>query len=558
MAFVVRCLDCSHTAPYFPTSVNCPRCNSQWREAEYDYDAISKSLPAQLLGRVFDLWRYRELLPVRNPNPVIMLGEGGTPLIQAVNLGMMLGCPNIYIKDERQGPTASFKDRQAAVTIATLKEAGITEMVAASTGNVAMSYSAYCARAGIKLWAFVTSLVPAVKMREIAIYGSQVVKVTGSYDQAKQVAAEFARQRNLYLDMGARTVTSIEAMKTIAFEIAEQLTTLLGPLSQANGKPRPIWRTPDWYIQSVSGGMGPLGVYKGFSELKKMNFVDRIPAIAAIQSEGCAPMVTAWKNHSDIATPVTSPRTHIETLATGDPGRAFTLLSKQVNETKGVFESVSDEEAFRAMHMLAKMEGISAEPAAAVAIAGLFKLVRAGVVKPTDVVVINCTGHTMPTEPFILGDNWARNVVLPARSMEETPQEGLLAALSRVAPDRFPCIALVDDSPDARRLIRRILQSQGNFTIHEAENGKLALELVEKEHPDLIILDLMMPEMDGFAVLDALKARPETADIPVIVSTAKELTSEEKDRLKGQIQALMQKGDFLSDEFLDEVRTLIG
>ena len=558
MAFVVRCLDCSHTAPYFPTSVNCPRCNSQWREAEYDYDAISKSLPAQLSGRIFDLWRYRELLPVRNPNPVIMLGEGGTPLIQAVNLGMMLGCPNIYIKDERQGPTASFKDRQAAVTIATLKEAGITEMVAASTGNVAMSYSAYCARAGIKLWAFVTSLVPAVKMREIAIYGSQVVKVTGSYDQAKQVAAEFARQRNIYLDMGARTVTSIEAMKTIAFEIAEQLTTLLGPLSQANGKSRPIWRSPDWYIQSVSGGMGPLGVYKGFSELKKMNFVDRIPAIAAIQSEGCAPMVIAWKKHAEIATPVTSPRTHIETLATGDPGRAFTLLSKQVNETKGVFESVSDEEAFRAMHMLAKMEGISAEPAAAVAIAGLFKLVRAGVVKPTDVVVINCTGHTMPTEPFILGDNWARNVVLPARSMEATPQEGLLAALSRVAPDRFPCIALVDDSPDARRLIRRILQSQGNFTIHEAENGKLALKLIEKEHPDLIILDLMMPEMDGFAVLDALKARPETADIPVIVSTAKELTSEEKDRLKGQIQALMQKGDFLSDEFLDEVRTLIG
>jgi threonine synthase len=384
------------------------------------------------------------------------------------------------------------------------------------------------------------------------------VKVTGSYDQAKQVAAEFARQRNLYLDMGARTVTSIEAMKTIAFEIAEQLTTLLGPLSQTNGKFRPNWRTPDWYIQSVSGGMGPLGVYKGFSELKKMNFVDRIPAIAAIQSEGCSPMVTAWKNHADIATPVTSPRTHIETLATGDPGRAFTLLSKQVNETKGVFESVSDEEAFRAMHMLAKMEGISAEPAAAVAIAGLFKLVHAGVIKPTDVVVINCTGHTMPTEPFILGDNWARNVVLPARSMDETPQEGLLAALSRVAPDRFPCIALVDDSPDARRLIRRILQSQGNFTIHEAENGKLALKLVEKEHPDLIILDLMMPEMDGFAVLDALKARPETADIPVIVSTAKELTSEEKDRLKGQIQVLMQKGDFLSDEFLDEVRTLIG
>ncbi len=557
MSFVIRCLDCGHTAPYFPTSINCPQCNSQWREAEYDYDVIAKTIPPQLPNRFFDLWRYRELLPVRNPNPVIMLGEGGTPLIQAVNLGMMLGCPNIFIKDERQGPTASFKDRQAAVTIAALKEAGITEMVAASTGNVAISYSAYAARAGIKLWAFVTSLVPAVKMREIAIYGSQVVKVTGSYDQAKQVAAEFAHQRGLYLDMGARTITSIEAMKTIAFETAEQLSTILGPLSKSRGADRPIWRTPDWYIQSVSGGMGPLGFVKGYSELKKMAYVNRLPAIAAIQSEGCSPMVQAWKAGADSATPVVSPHTHIETLATGNPGRTYTILNKWVKETNGIFESVSDEEAFRAMHVLAKMEGISAEPAAAVSFAGLFKLIRAGVIKSTDVVVVNCTGHTMPTEPFILGDNWARNVVLPKQELEQTPEEGLLAALSRVAPDRFPRVAIVDDSPEARRLIRRILQSQGNYTIFEAEGGKQGLKLIEEELPDLIILDLMMPEMDGFSVLDQLKAKPDTASIPVIVATAKELTPIEKDRLKGQIQALMQKGDFLSDEFLDEVRSLI-
>ena len=204
MPFIIRCLDCGQTAPYFPTSVNCPNCNNEWREAEYDFDALSQSLSTSLASRPFDLWRYRELLPIRNPNPSLSLGEGGTPLIRAVNLGMMLGNENIFIKDERQGPTGSFKDRQAAVTIAALKEAGITEMVAASTGNVAIAYSAYAARAGIKLWAFVTSLVPAVKMREIALYGSQVVKVTASYDQAKQLAAQFARQRGLYQDMGAR------------------------------------------------------------------------------------------------------------------------------------------------------------------------------------------------------------------------------------------------------------------------------------------------------------------------------------------------------------------
>ncbi len=446
MSFVVKCLDCGHVAPYFPSSANCPRCNSQWREAEYDYETLAKTLPLQLPGRPFDLWRYRELLPVRNANPSLTLGEGGTPLVQAVNLGMMLGTPNLFIKDERQGPTGSFKDRQAAVTIAALKEAGITEMVAASTGNVAISYSAYASRAGVKLWAFVTSLVPAVKMREIALYGSQVVKVTGSYDQAKQVAGEFARQRGLYQDLGARTITSIEAMKTIAFEIAEQLTALQGPAPQQNGD-GPAWRAPDWYVQAISGGMGALGVYKGFRELRQMGLIDKIPAIAVIQADGCAPMVESFKLGLEAVVPVVSPRTHIETLATGDPGRAYSILRQHVLETNGTFESVSDEEAFRAMHVLAKMEGLSTEPAAAVAFAGLFKLVRSGLLKPGDTIVVNCTGHTMPAEEFILGTNWSRNVEFPAKAAE-TPQDGLLSALNQVAPNRFPRVAIIDDTTE--------------------------------------------------------------------------------------------------------------
>jgi len=555
MSFQIKCLDCNHTTPFHPTSANCPKCNGQWRIAEYDLDAVAKVWPKQLSSRPFGLWRYHELLPVRNPNPTISLGEGGTPLIQAVNLGMMLGCSNLFIKDERQGPTSSFKDRQAAVTISALKEAGITELVAASTGNVAIAYSAYAARAGIKLWAFVTSLVPAVKMREIALYGSQVVKVTGSYDQTKQMASEFARQRNLCHDMGARTITSVEAMKTIAFEVAEQLTETQGTPS-TNGHKPPKWRTPDWYIQAVSGGMGPLGVAKGFRELQQMEFVDKLPAIAAIQAEGCAPMTQSWRQGLETPITITSPKTYIETLATGDPGRTYKLLKRDVDETNGYFESVSDEEAFRAMHVVAKMEGISLEPAAGVAFAGLFKLIRNGVIKPTDTVVVNCTGHTMPAEQWLLGENWSRDIELPSR--EDTPQQdGLLAALNRVAPDRFPRIAIADDSIDARRLIRRILQSQGDFTIFEAGDGKEALTLIEKEKPDLIILDLMMPEMDGFAVIDNLKRNPETANIPVIVASAKELTTNEKDRLEGQIQSLMQKGDFLNDEFLGEVRSLL-
>jgi threonine synthase len=556
---LIECIDCGKQVWDSPQSISCPQCGSQWREARYDYAALSKTFVAALLKRPFNLWRYRELLPVQNPNPDLSLGEGGTPLIRAVNLGLMLGCPNLFIKDERQGPTSSFKDRQAAVTIAGLKEEGISEYIISSTGNVAIAYSAYAARASIKLWAFLTSLVPASKMREVALYGTQVIKITGSYDQAKQVAAQFAQQKGIPIDLGARSIFCIEAMKTIALEIGEQLAWLLGPENAADGT-RPPFHAPDWYIQAVSGGMGPLGVIKGFSELQQMGLVNHIPKIASIQTEGCAPMVHAWKQNRETAIPVQVPHTLISTLTTGDPGRSYTVLRKKILAASGgTFESVTDEEAHRAMHYVAKMEGFSVEPAAAVAFAGLVKLVRAGIIKPHETVVVNCTGHTMPPEKSIFGEGWTKDIVFPTQSagMDEAQEDGLLAALSKVAIDRFPRIAIVDDNPDVRRLIRRILQSQGDYTLFEATNGREAVELAHLEHPNLMILDLMMPEIDGFGVLQMLQADPLTADIPVIVVTAKELTQSEKDRLKGHIQRLMQKGDFMSDELADEVRALL-
>ncbi len=576
----VVCLDCGTHTPYRSGSTHCEVCGSPWRQARYDYDLLGKILPELLKNRPNNLWRYQELLPVQDFNASLSMGEGFTPLIRAANLGMMLGCPNIFVKDERQGPTSSFKDRQAAVSIAALKAAGVTEAVLASTGNVAIAFSAYAVRAGIKLWAFLTSLVPAEKMREVAIYGTQVVKVTGSYDQAKQVAAEFARQRGLHLESGSRSIPAVEAMKTIAFEIAEQLTKELEATSQnpaatisnnghATGQ-QAAWQVPDWYFQAVSGGLGPLGVQKGFYELQDMGLTDRVPALACIQTEGCAPMAHAWRQNLEVAEPIRSPRTHIATLSTGDPGRTYTLLREGMLQasrqftmpagaagTGGIFESVSDEETYRAIHILAKMEGISVEPASAVAFAGLIKLVRAGVIQPKDTIVVNCTGHTIAVERTVLGEGWARNVVLPTQAQIDTPQEGLLAALSRVTEDRYPRVAIVDDTEHARRLIRRILQSQGNYTLFEATNGREAIELAQQELPDLIILDLMMPEIDGFAVLDELKAHPETAPIPVIVVTAKELTNDEKKRLEGRIHSLMQKGEFMNDDLLDEVRTLV-
>jgi threonine synthase len=167
----------------------------------------------------------------------------------------------------------------------------------------------------------------------------------------------------------------------------------------------------------------------------------------------------------------------------------------------------------------------------------------------------------------VLGEGWARQ--LDARHLDEAElaadeaepaglqaeaaqPEGVLAALERL-DERVRSIAIIDDTPDAIRLIRRILQSQGEYQISEAHDGRQGLDLIRTARPDLVILDLMMPEVDGFAVLDALRADEATRDIPVIVVTAKALTPQERDRLTGQIESLLQKGSFMDDELLDDV-----
>ncbi len=540
----LQCIRCGYGEPFTRPLERCPQCEGDWLDVIYDYPRVARVWQQELPRRPQTMWRYRELLPLRDDAHRLSLGEGGTPLLRAVNLGMMLGCSNLYIKDERQGPTGSFKDRQAALAISVMKELGVTEAVLASTGNVAISYAAYSALAGIKIWAFLTSLVPAEKMREVAIYGARVVKVTGTYDQTKQVAAEFAKRRGLYLDRGIRSIAARESMKTVAFEIAEQLAAHLGP------GPTTPWRAPDWYIQSVSGGLGPVGVWKGFEELLRMGLIDRMPRLACIQAEGCAPMVHSFAKGLEKAEPVLNPRTRIITVATGDPGPAYTFLARVIREHGGAFEAISDEEAFRAIHVLAKLEGISMEPAAGMAFAGLFKLLSQGVIRRDEVVVVNCSGHTFPVEKHLLGEDWIQTVEAPARA--PAPEEGLLGSLESLGRD-VRRIAILEDDPGARRLLRRILQARGPYQILEAENGREGLELIRRERPDLILLDLMMPEIDGFGVLEVLHADEELQDIPVIVVTAKELTADERARLSGHIQALLQKGTFTDEELLREI-----
>lgn len=542
----LECINCHTRIPLTRTTAGCPNCGENILEARYDLNAINvQDWLGQIKRRKSDLWRYREVLPIYDSANIISLGEGGTPLIKSQALAASLGLNHLYIKDERQGPTGSFKDRQATVAISALKEIGVDELVVASTGNVAIAYAAYCARAGIKLWAFFPSLTPGDKMREAALYGAEVIKITGTYDQTKELAARFAQSKGIFLDRGIKSVAAIEAMKTMAYEMAEQLGDEL-----EDGK---RWRTPDWFLQGVSGGMGPIGVAKGFQEMLNFGLVDKLPAMGLIQSSGCAPMEEAFKRGQRIATPIENPQTIIATLATGNPGRAYELLYDYVQVNGGHFTSASDEDAFTATLILARTDGISVEPATAVTFAGLIRMVREGVIKRDDVVVVNCSGHTMSVEKHILGDQGQYTVDVSGQNRAPTlPEEGLLSALEQVE-SQVRRIVIIEDNEDAARLMKRILQARGNYEIRIAHNGAEGIDLIRQARPDMVVTDLMMPDVDGFAVIDTMKSNKAMADIPIVVVTAKELTAKERARLDGQIDMLLQKGSIFNEEFIENL-----
>ncbi|NDJ87482.1 MAG: threonine synthase [Chloroflexi bacterium] len=540
----LECKNCGWQESYTEPRKRCPVCSDDILYARYDLEMLRKlDWKSEISMRKPGLWRYHELLPIKDPANIVTLGEGATPLIHAKNLGAMLGLKHLYIKDERQGPTSSFKDRQASVAVSVMHELGITEAAVASTGNVAIAYSAYAARAGIKMWAFFPDRVPGDKIREVALYGTEVVNVTGTYDQTKEVAARFAQSRGIHYDRGIKSIAAMESMKTMAYEIAEELD----------------WRAPDWFIQGVSGGMGPIGVAKGFEELIALGLVDRVPALGIVQSAGCAPMIEAFNNDWPVAVPVENPTTVIATLSTGNPGRAYQLLYDLMKRYGGAAESATDEEAFEITRVLARMDGLSVEPATAVAFTGLIKMVRKGKIKPDDVVVFNCSGHTFPVEKTILGNAWMREVDLSdASPTPSVPEVSLLSAVEEVAAEPVRHVLIVEDNEDSARLLQRIFESAGGYDIRIATDGREGLNIARQMQPDLIVSDLMMPEMDGFQLIEELKSDQMLHHIPIIVLTAKELTPPERTRLAGRVDSLLQKGSFLNDELMQQIIDALG
>lgn len=353
-------------------------------EISYDYSALIEELNRKILSRRKPgVWKYFELLPVRDKKNIVDLGAGGTCLVKSVDLAKKLGLKDLYLKDETRNPTGSFKDRSMTVGVSKALEFGVTTMTIASSGNAAASLAAHSAKARLKCYAFVLESAPEIKLAQIRLYGANVVRVK-SEEEGKDPTVKMlllaVEKYGWYPcpSFGPFNPYQVEGPKTMAYEIVEQLD----------------WTIPDCVLVPTGSGCLLTGVWKGFDDYRNLDFCDSSPRLVAIQSEGCSPLVRAFKqNKSPFEI---EPWGHPNTIAGGlsdvfpwDGDAALTAMRK----TGGIAETVSDAEILEAQALLASTEGIFAEPTGVASLAGLVKLVNRGLIKKDECIVVLITGN---------------------------------------------------------------------------------------------------------------------------------------------------------------------
>lgn len=372
----MKCIKCGIEYPSDEILSFCEKCGSSL-DYILNYDIIADIVNKELLARrPFNMWRYKEFLPVVDESKIVSIGEGGTPLIRSEKLAEKLGLKFLYLKLDCCNPTGSFKDRGASAAISRALELGVKTIVGYSTGNAGVAQAAYAARAGLKSIIFVHKTASLGKLVQAMLHGSLVVRVDGTFEDAANLAKQCSKEFGWMFNGGVVNPARHHGKKTIAYEICEQLN----------------WNVPDMYIQSVGVGTAAIGAYKGFKEFYDLGWINEIPRIVCVQAEGCAPMVDAFKNNREEVVPVKDPKTVASAIAVGNPA-GWPLLRKAVLETDGIVDSVSDGEILEAEKLLAKLEGIFAEPAAAAPIALLKNLRENGEIDKDTRVVCMISGH---------------------------------------------------------------------------------------------------------------------------------------------------------------------
>jgi len=380
-------LECSATGARYPAD----ELHNLSRERKpllvrYDLEAIKKGLSKQTLaGRPRDLWRYRELLPVRRAADIVSLGEPVTPILELPRLAKTLAAGNILVKDESRLPTGSFKARGLALAVSMAKALGIKHMAMPTNGNAGAALSAYASRAGIRSTVFCPGDTPEVNVCEIALQGASVYRVNGLIDDCGKIVAEGAAKAGWFDTSTLKEPYRIEGKKTMGIELAEQLG----------------WQLPDVILYPTGGGTGLIGMWKAFAELEAIGFIgSKRPRMVAVQAAGCAPIVRAydagadhaprWEDAHTIAAGIRVPQ------AIGD-----FLILRAVRESGGFAVAVGDEAITAAIEEVARTEGLLLCPEGAATYAALKQALADGRIGHGEqAVLFNCaTGLKYPLPP---------------------------------------------------------------------------------------------------------------------------------------------------------------
>ena len=342
----------------------------------YDLAGVREALSKEMLTqRAPDLWRYRELLPVRDPENVVSLGECITPLVRMPKLEAKLGGGEILVKDEGRLPTGSFKARGLVLAVSMAKALGIKHMAMPTNGNAGAALAAYASHAGIKTTIFCPEDTPEVNISEIALQGAKVYRVNGLIDDCGKIVGDGKARVGWFDTSTLKEPYRIEGKKTMGLELAEQLG----------------WDVPDVIFYPTGGGTGLIGMWKAFAELETIGFIGKKrPRMVAVQAAGCAPMVRAfekgeehaprWENAHTIASGIRVPQ------AIGD-----FLILRAVRESGGFAIAVEDAAIESALSEMAREEGFLLCPEGAATYAAYKQSLADGRVKRNDrVVLFNC------------------------------------------------------------------------------------------------------------------------------------------------------------------------
>lgn len=372
-----ECINCKTTYGIDEIVYFCNKCGDIL-EIKVDFNELTETLKtSDWKTKPLSVWRYRPLMPIHETAKLVTLGEGGTGLHRSQRLGKELDLENLYIKNEGENPTGSFKDRGMTVGVTKAVELGVHHVICASTGNTSASLAAYAARAGIKCTVLIPSgKIAYGKLSQAMIHGAKVLQVKGNFDQALEFVFKLAeKHKDIYL-LNSINPFRIEGQKSLGYEIIEQLNN----------------ESPDRIIIPVGNAGNISAVWKGFTEFYKLGYIKKLPKMTGIQATGSAPIAQAIKNKSDKIITVENPETIATAIRIGAPV-SWKKAVNAINESKGTAETVTDDEILDAQKILARIEGIFVEPASASSIAGLKKLVKNGLISKDERVVCITTGH---------------------------------------------------------------------------------------------------------------------------------------------------------------------